>query len=71
MTKYVCLSYMETRGVSSAILTTIHTDVVDQLAAIAKRPFDGSEIQDIEKEFVENIGGIFPTFRRNIRRTPD
>jgi len=61
---------METRGVSSAILTAIHTDVADQVASIAKRPFDGSEIQDIEKEFFENIGksgarGLTELFARN------
>ena len=44
---------METQGVSSAILTAIRTGVADQLTSIAKRPFDGSGIQDIEKKFLQ------------------
>ena len=61
---------METGGVSSAILAAIHIEVAAQLTSIAKRPFHGSEIQDIEKEFFENIGksgacGLTELFARN------
>jgi hypothetical protein len=61
---------METQGVSSAILTAIRTGVANQLTSIAKRPFDGSGIQDIEKKFLQTIGesgarGLAELFARN------
>ncbi len=61
---------METKGVSSAILTAVRTGVAGQLASIAKRPFDGSRIQEIEKKFLETIGksgarGLTELFARN------
>lgn len=39
------LSHMETKGVSSAILSDVHAGVAEQLAAVAKRPFDSGSIQ--------------------------
>lgn len=50
------LSHMKTKGVSSSIISAVRTGVVDQLAGIAKRPFDGSSIHVVEKEFIETIG---------------
>jgi hypothetical protein len=47
---------MKTKGVSSAILTAVRTGIEGQLGSIAKRPFDGSRIQEVEKEFLETIG---------------
>ena len=66
----VALSYMDTKGVSSAILAAVRTGVAGQLASIAKRPFDGCRIQEIEKEFHETIGksgahGLTELFARN------
>ena len=48
----------------------VRTGVASQLASIAKRPFDGSGIQDIEKEFIETIwrssaSGLTELFARN------
>ena len=61
---------METYGVSSAILSAVHADVAGQLSAIAKRPFDGANIQTVEKEFIETLGksgasGLIELFARN------
>lgn len=61
---------MDTKGVSSAILAAVRTGVAGQLASIAKRPFDGCRIQEIEKEFHETIGksgarGLTELFARN------
>jgi len=47
---------MKTSGVSTAILSSIRTGLVGQLARIAKWPFDGASIQIVEKEFFETIG---------------
>jgi hypothetical protein len=61
---------METTGVSSAILSSVHADVVQQLSTIAKRPFDGANIHVIEKKFFETLGksgasGLVELFARN------
>ena len=47
---------METKGVSSSILSAVRVGVADQLAGVAKRPFDGSSIHTVEKQFIETIG---------------
>lgn len=50
------LSYMETKGVSSAIISAVRAGLVDQLNTIAKCQFDGANIQVVEKEFTETLG---------------
>jgi hypothetical protein len=47
---------METKGVSSAILSAVRAGVVEQITTIAKRPFDGASIQAVEKKFIETLG---------------
>jgi hypothetical protein len=47
---------MDTQGVSSAILSSVRAGVGEQLATIAKRPFDGASIQAVEKEFIATLG---------------
>lgn len=47
---------METRGVSSAIVSAVRDGVAEQIAGIAKRPFDGANIHIVEKQFIETIG---------------
>jgi hypothetical protein len=47
---------MKTNGVSNAILTAVRDGVVGQLTAVAKRPFDGANIQTVEKNFFETLG---------------
>ena len=47
---------MKINGVSSAILTAVRDGVLGQLAAVAKRPFDGANIQTVEKNFFETLG---------------
>jgi hypothetical protein len=47
---------METKRVSSAIVSAVRAGIVAQLSTIAKRPFDGASIQAVEKEFMETLG---------------
>jgi len=47
---------MKTQGVSSAIISAVRTGVANQLATIVQRPFDGANIQIVEKDFIETIG---------------
>jgi hypothetical protein len=47
---------MKTNGVASSIFSAIRAGVADQLAAIAKRPFDGASIHIVEKQLIETIG---------------
>ena len=47
---------MKINGVSSAILTAVRQGVLGQLAAVAKRRFDGANIQTVEKNFFETLG---------------
>ncbi len=47
---------MKTLRVSSSILSAVRAGVADQLAGIAKRPFDGASIHLVEKQFIETIG---------------
>jgi len=47
---------MKTRGVSSSILSAVRAGVTNQLAGVAKRPFDGASIHIVEKQFIETIG---------------
>lgn len=61
---------METKGVSSAILSGVRAGVMGQLATITKWPFDGANIQFVEKGFFETIGesgarGLRELFARN------
>lgn len=47
---------METKGVSSVIISAVRAGITDQLATIAQHPFDGANIQIVEKEFIKTIG---------------
>jgi hypothetical protein len=64
------LSHMETKGVSSAIISAVRAGVMEQLRFIAKRPFDGARIQLVEKQFIETLGksgasGLSELFSQN------
>lgn len=64
------LSHMETRGVSSAIISAVRNGVAEQLTAVVKQPFDGASIQTVEKRFIETLGksgaaGLTELFARN------
>ncbi|MBW2075114.1 MAG: hypothetical protein JRI58_10270, partial [Deltaproteobacteria bacterium] len=66
-------SYMETKGVSSAIISAVRAGVVEQLSSIAKYPFDGKRIQYVEKQFIETLGksgasGLSKLFSQNDER---
>src|SRR3990170_7140597 len=66
----IILSHMKIIGVSSAILTAVRDGMVGQLTAVAKRPFDGANIQTVEKQFFETLGksgasGLIQLFARN------
>jgi hypothetical protein len=61
---------METKGVSSAIISAVRAGVMEQLRFIAKRPFDGARIQLVEKQFIETLGksgasGLSELFSQN------
>jgi hypothetical protein len=61
---------MKTKGVSSAIISAVRVGVVAQLSSIAKYPFDGARIQDVEKQFIESLGksgasGLSELFSQN------
>jgi hypothetical protein len=47
---------MKTKGVLSVTLSAVRTGVADHLGNIAKRPFDGANLQIVEKKFIETIG---------------
>jgi len=47
---------METRGVSSAVVSALRIDLAEHIASLSRRPFDGANIQMVEKRFVETIG---------------
>jgi hypothetical protein len=64
---------METKGVSSAIISAVRVGVVEQLSSIAKYPFDGARIQYVEKQFIETLGksgasGLSELFSQNDER---
>ena len=64
---------METKGVSSAIISAVRVGVVEQLNSIAKYPFDGARIQYVEKQFIETLGksgasGLSELFSQNDER---
>ncbi len=64
---------METKGVSSAIISAVRAGVVEQLSSIAKYPFDGARIQYVEKQFIEALGksgasGLSELFLKNDER---
>lgn len=64
------MSHMETKGVSSAIISAVRAGVMEQLRFIAKRPFDGARIQLVEKQFIETLGksgasGLSELFSQN------
>jgi hypothetical protein len=61
---------METKGVSSAIISAVRAGVMEQLRFIAKHPFDGARIQLVEKQFIETLGksgasGLSELFSQN------
>jgi hypothetical protein len=61
---------METKGVSSAIISAVRAGVVKQLSSISKYPFDGARIQYVEKQFFETLGksgasGLSELFLKN------
>jgi len=61
---------METKGVSSAILSAVRAGVAEQVTAVVKRRFDGASIQTVEKKFIETLGksgasGLIELFARN------
>ena len=67
---------METKGVSSAIISAVRVGVVEQLSSIAKYPFDGARIQYVEKQFIETLGksgasGLSELFSQNDERAKD
>ena len=47
---------MKTKGVLTSILTDVRGGITDKLKGAAKRPFDGANIQTIEKQFFETVG---------------
>lgn len=47
---------MKTTDVLKSILSAVRTGLADQLAGIAKQPFDGASINLVEKQFIETIG---------------
>jgi hypothetical protein len=47
---------METKGVSSSIISAVRIGLAEQIASLAKRPFNGANIQTVEKQFIETIG---------------
>jgi len=51
---------MKINGVSSAILTAVRDGVLGQLAAVAKRPFDGANIQPLRKTSLKPSGSLAP-----------
>ena len=64
---------METKSVSSAIISAVRVGVVEQLSSIAKYPFDGARIQYVEKQFLETLGksgasGLSELFSQNDER---
>ena len=64
---------METKGVSSAIISTVRVGVVEQLSSVARYPFDGARIQYVEKQFIETLGksgasGLSELFSQNDER---
>jgi len=64
---------METKGVSSAIISAVRVGIVEQLSSIAKYPFDGARIQYVEKQFIETLGksgasGLSELFSQNDER---
>ena len=64
---------METKGVSSAIISAVRVSVVEQLRFIARHPFDGARIQLVEKQFIETLGksgasGLSELFSQNDER---
>ena len=64
---------METKGVSSAIISAVRAGVVEQLSSIANHPFDGAQIQYLEKQFIETLGksgasGLSELFLKNDER---
>jgi len=65
---------METKGVSSAIISAVRTGVAEQLISIARYPFDGARIQYVEKQFIETLGksgasGLSELFSQNDERS--
>jgi len=64
---------MKITGVSSAVISAIRTGVAEQLSSIARFPFDGARVQDVEKQFYETLGksgasGLSELFSQNDER---
>ena len=47
---------MEVKGVSSAIISAVRGRIGNQLKSVCKQPFDGVEVQTIEKNFFHTLG---------------
>jgi len=62
---------MKTRGVSSAIVSAVRIGLAEQISGLAKRPFDGANIQMIEKQFIETIGQSGSSGLRELFSTND
>jgi hypothetical protein len=62
---------METKGVSSAIVSAVRIGLAEQISGLAKRPFDGANIQMIEKQFIETIGQSGSSGLRELFSTND
>jgi len=62
---------METKGVSSSILSAVRTGLAEQIAGLSKRPFDGANIQMVEKQFIETIGQSGTSGLRELFTTND
>jgi len=62
---------METQGVSSAIVSAVRIGLAEQIASLAKRPFNGANIQMVEKQFIETIGQSGTSGLRELFATND
>jgi len=62
---------METKGVSSSIISAVRIGLAEQIAGLAKRPFDGANIQMVEKQFIETIGQSGTSGLRELFTTND
>ena len=47
---------METKDVTSTIISTVRDGLSNQIGTIAKHPFDGASMQFVEKGFIETLG---------------
>jgi hypothetical protein len=47
---------METKGISTTIISAIRKEVAEEISEIAQRVFDGANIQIVEKKFIKTMG---------------